>query len=176
MELPFKFKRIPTIGDGSCFIHSVLGACNKKYQNLNRMEKINMVREIRNLIGDYLEKGDIYDKLSRGSLKEFSQYLPEVDKKNMVKYMKSNSWINYLYIELLSKLFDINIYIVYNLHTSNNLYKLGDNELLYNSKLNSIFINYIDDTHFETLNLLTENGWKSFFSSSKKKYPVCPSL
>ena len=39
---------------------------------------------------------------------------------------------------------------------------------MYNKDRNSIFINYINELHFETLEIYTKNGWKSFFSKNSQ--------
>ena len=167
--LPFIFKRIYTIGDGSCFIHALLGACNENYKNMNTKSKISIVRKMRILISQYIENSNIYKELSRGNLEEFSKFVPEVNKNNMINYMKGNGWINYIYIELFSKLFNINIFIISNLKKNKGeLYKLGDDDIMYNKDRNSIFINYINELHFETLEIYTKNGWKSFFSKNSQ--------
>ena len=125
-----------------------------------------MVRRLRLLLGNYLEKSDIYDKLSRGELNEISNFVIEAKKEYMIRYIKSNSWITYHYIEMISNIFNINIFIINN--GKNTIYNFGDNELLYSDKRNSIFINYIDQAHFETLTIRTKDGNKTYFSPDSK--------
>lgn len=165
-KLPFKFIPISTIGDGSCFIHALLQACNKTYNKLDKNNKMLMVRRLRILIGNHLEKSDMYDNLSRGELKEISNFVFEAKKEYMIRYIRSNNWITYHYIELISIIFNINIFIVNN--DKNTLYNFGDDELLYKKNRNSIFINYIDQAHFETLAVRTKDGNKTFFSPDSK--------
>ena len=165
-KLPFHFIKKNTIGDGSCFLHALLQACNREYSKLNHNERILMVRRLRLLLGNYLQTSDIYDKLSRGELKEISNFVFEAKKEFMVKYLKSNNWITYHYIEMISNIFNVNIFIINN--GKNTLYNFGDNELLYKKDRNSIFINYIDQAHFETLAINTPGGQKTYFSPKSK--------
>jgi len=161
-KLPFNFIPISTIGDGSCFLHALLQSCNKTYNKLDLNHKKLMVRKLRLLMGNYLENSDIYGRLSRGELEEISNFVMETKKDYMVKYIKSDSWITYHYIEMISNIFNINIFIINN--GKNTIYNFGDNELLYNKKRNSIFINYIDQAHFESLAVRTKDGRKTYFS------------
>ena len=82
-KLPFNFKKINTIGDGSCFLHSILQAFSKKYIKSSNNERRKIVRELRTNISKYLDETNIYDKLSRGQLKEICEVIPLMKKENM---------------------------------------------------------------------------------------------
>ena len=113
-----------------------------------------MVRNLRSAISDHIQESDIYDQLSRGELKEISKK----------KYINSNQWISYHFVELISKVLDLNIFII--THNTNTIYNLGDNEIYYKKNRNSVFINYINQAHFETLGIKTPDGLKTLFSPS----------
>lgn len=163
-KLPFSFSSYSTIGDGSCFLHSIMMAFNKTYIKSNSSQRRKMVRNLRSAISDYIQESDIYDQLSRGELKEISKFVPLMDKENMKKYINSNQWISYHFVELISKVLDLNIFII--THNTNTIYNLGDNEIYYKKNRNSVFINYINQAHFETLGIKTPDGLKTLFSPS----------
>ena len=87
--------RITTIGDGSCFFHSVLRAFSKTYLELNTIQdRIAYSKILRNLLADSLMEIDsngkmLYDNLSKGNLREFSKYSPEYELGNLVSELKS---------------------------------------------------------------------------------------
>ena len=161
-KLPFDFVAKYTIGDGSCFLHAVLMAFNKTYIKYNDSQRRKMVRNLRHAISNYIEESDIYTQLSRGELKEISKFVPLMDKENMKKYINSNKWISYHFVELISKVLDLNIFII--THNTNTIYNLGDDEIYYKKNRNSVFINYINQVHFETLGISTPDGIKTLFS------------
>ena len=159
-QLPFPFVPKPTIGDGSCFLHAILQSCSVQYLALNTEDRIKMVRKLRHDLSQALDDTDIYDNLSRGELKEISESVPEMKKENMKRFLNSNSWITYHFVEMISTLFNINIYVV---NTNKTLYNLGDDEIMYNKNRNSVFIRYHENVHFETLGVDTPDGVKTFF-------------
>ena len=161
-KLPFIFIAQNTIGDGSCFLHAVLMAFNKTYINSNNSERRKIVRKLRGAISDYIEESEIYSELARGELEEISKFVPMMTKKNMRNYINSNKWISQHFVELISKVLDLNIFIISN--GTNTLYNLGDDEIYYKKNRNSVFINYINEAHFETLGVKTSQGVKTFFS------------
>ena len=157
------FKRINTIGDGSCFLHSILYCFNKTYNEINQNDKITYVRKIRYCLSQCLEENNyaIYNSLSREEIGEISKFIPELQIENMKAYLNSNNWLNIFFLELISTLFDIDIYII-DSHTKD-LYKTGDKEIYY-KKRNSVIIYYIRDTHFESVSVTTDDGDKTFFT------------
>ena len=110
------FKIIKAIGDGSCMFHAILQAFNKTYNSLDYKEKIYMVKEFRKDLSDVLTEKingkTIYDNLSRGQLKEISKNYSPVSLKNMKKDLKGNKWGDYRFLELLSEILELNIFIV----------------------------------------------------------------
>lgn len=167
-ELNYEFVRIPTIGDGSCLLHALLYCCSGEYIKKDRKERMKMVRELRIDLANILDfkiidDKTIYQTLSRGELEEISKNVKEVDKKYMQRHLKSPAWLTASYIELLSLMFNINIiFISFN---TKKIYKTGDKELLFQDR-NTIFINYIEQGHFESLGIMTDDGMKTYFSKN----------
>ena len=159
-----EFIRIPALGDGSCMFHSILQAFNKTYIDSDNREKQRIVRQVRNDLSDILDKkiGDsvCYDQLSRGSLKTFSKYVPEASLKNMKTALKGSDWGDYRFLELLSNIFEIDIYVFDK--NKGDLYNTGDDELFYKNR-DSIIILNSSNVHFDTVGLKTKNGIRTLF-------------
>lgn len=163
----FEFQVISAIPDGSCMFHSILQAFNKTYNTLDNNGKKLMVREFRNNLSDVLtEEVDgeiIYNKLSRGELKEFSKFYPPASLKDMQRDLKNNTWGDFRFLELLSSILDLNIFIID--RTESDVYQTGDPELLYEDR-DSIIILNTNNIHFDTLGLKTNRGLKTLFNKN----------
>ena len=144
------FKIIKAIGDGSCMFHAILQAFNKTYNSLDYNGKIHMVKEFRKDLSDVLTENingkTIYDNLSRGQLKEISKSYSPVSLKNMKKDLKGNTWGDYRFLELLSEILELNIFIVD--HNTKKLYETGDSELLYKKNRDYIILLNTNNIHF----------------------------
>lgn len=155
---------IPTIGDGSCLIHSILQAFSKTYNNLKSdNEKMILVKETRFNLSEILDlevekEKTVYQFLSRGEMKELSKEIKLLDINNLKNYLKSNQYLTFHFIELLSEIFDINIIIISS--KEKDLYHTGDNELLIKKNRDCIIINYIDQHHFETISINNKTIFK----------------
>ena len=109
----------------------------------------------------------IYDTLSKGTLREFSENVTDYSLNNMQKELKTNSAVDNVYIELVSNVFDIDIYI-FNL-TKEDIYLTGTDFNLYYKERNSIFIGYIEPFgensvgHFEVIGLKNNGNINTFF-------------
>ena len=158
-----KFNRLHTIGDGSCFLHSILQSFNEKYNTASTIEKMKYVKKIRYFLAECLSENNnqIYNSLSRNEIEEIAKYVPDLKIENMQRYLKSRNWLNIFFLELISNIFDIDIYII-DSHTKD-LYKTGDKEIYY-KKRDSIIIYYIRDAHFESVSVTTEDGDFTLFS------------
>ena len=166
-NLIYDFKPISTIGDGSCLIHSILQAFSKDYNKLKKdIEKSQLAREVRYHLSEILEyqieDKNIYQYLSRGELQELSKIIPEANLEYMKRYLNSNNFLTFQYVELLSEIFDINIIFIS--QKEKDIYHSGDNKLLFKKNRETIFVNYIDQAHFETI----EINKKTIFNNKDK--------
>lgn len=157
---------IPTIGDGSCLIHSVLQAFNTDYQKMTSSERMKLAKNVRkdlSAVLDYkLKSGStVYQNLSRGELGGMSEEIDEASMDYMKDYLDSRQYLTFHYIELLSEIFDLNIIIVS--QKEKDFYYTGDHELLI-KKRDTIFVNYIDQTHFETMGLSNGSYFTTLFN------------
>lgn len=161
----YEFKIITAIADGSCMFHSILQAFNKTYNTLDNTGKKNMVREFRNNLSDVLSEEldgvKIYDTLSRGELKEFSNFYPPASLNAMQRDLRSNTWGDIRFLELLTSILDLNIFIIDKYKSD--VYHTGDPELLYKHR-DSIIILNINNVHFDTIGVETKSGLKTLFN------------
>lgn len=73
----YHFTRLDTIGDGSCFFHSVLMCiCDNNYNNCSTKDKMTMVKKVRQHLADNLLM-DTWEALNEGKLmiKEINSFL-----------------------------------------------------------------------------------------------------
>lgn len=154
-DLSYNFVPISTIGDGSCLIHAILQAFSKEYNDLNNpISKSFLAREVRFHLSEVLdlkidEEKTVYQELSRGELEEFSKMDPGAKLENMKRQLNSSEFLTFHFVELLSEIFDINIIFIS--QKEKDFYYSGDSELLIKKNRDSIFINYIDQAHYETI-------------------------
>jgi len=162
----FNYSLVPlyTIGDGNCLIHAVLGSCNYKYQNSNKIEKKKIAWQLRKdmaeLLNVKINGKNFYQKLSRGQLEDISKDIPEVKKEYMQAHLLSKAWLTSVYLELLSIIFNINIVLVS--AKEEDFYRLGDKNLLFQDR-HTILINYIHQSHYESIAIEINNELKTLF-------------
>jgi hypothetical protein len=173
-ELDFDFVRIGAIGDGSCMFHSILQGFNKSYINSSVQDKIKITRQFRNDLSEILvEKinGKVcYKALSRGSLEDFSKVVPETSLENMKRSLSSNEWGDVRFLELISNVLNVDIYVIWS--ETKDIYNLGDKDLYYKNR-DSIIILNSGNFHFDTIGLKTKNGNRTLFD---KNEPVIKQL
>ena len=175
-DLDITFKTLDTIGDGSCLIHAVLQAFSKDYNLLNNgFEKSKLVKEVRYHFSEILslpsptkKDKNIYQTLSRGELENIGQEINEAKIEYMKKYLDSRHFLTLQYVELISEIFDINIIFISS--SDNSIYQSGDHELLFKKNRDTVFIYYIEETHFETITIGNKTLFKSDSEIIKKVY------
>lgn len=153
--------RLDTIGDGSCLLHAIFQGFNSYYCELKQDKKSEFIREFRHVLSLHLDVDKNYENLSRGQIQEISKFVPEMSKTNMKNYLNSRNWLNIFFIEYISEILDLDIYIL-DSHTKK-IYKTGDNEIYFKNR-KSVIIYYIRDLHFETIGIETPDGIKTLFS------------
>jgi hypothetical protein len=70
-DIDFNLVRTGTVGEGSCFFHSILKAINPEYYNASIDEKIKLASKLRQEISEYLTL-EKYKKISDGILAKIS--------------------------------------------------------------------------------------------------------
>lgn len=154
---------LPTIGDGSCMLHAIFQSFNQHYINFkDDYDKMLMVHHFRKYLAEQLDNDKNYEKLSRGEITEISNFLPQLNKENMKRYLNSSKWLNIFFLEYISNILDLDIYIYDD--TTKNIYKTGDDEIYFKNR-RSVIIRYYREAHFETICVSTPEGNKTLFSS-----------
>lgn len=163
-ELPYDFVVLNTIGEGSCLLHSILQGFNKTYLHSSNTERRKIVKNLRFYLSKVLDekekKSTYYNNLSRGEIGEISKFVPSLKKENMEKYLNSYNWLDQRFLELISNQLNIDI-LIYDQY-KNNFYITGDNEIYLKGR-NTVLINYLSETHFETMGVIN-NKINTFFS------------
>lgn len=165
-NLPHTFVIFDTIGDGSCFLHSILMCFNKKYRKSNIKERQGIVDQLRRDLADVLyEKNEedktYYEILSRGEITELSKFIARMKQDVMSHYLKTRRWLDIFYLEMISNHLDIDI-IIYD-EFDKKFYNTGDLEI-YHKGRNTIFINYQREAHFEAMGIKLDKI-RTFFDS-----------
>ena len=153
---------ISTIGDGSCFFHSVLRAFNTDYIKAKSItDRVNMARTFRNALADLLEEIDpltgrnYYAGLNNGELEKISGGVKEYSLAGLQKELRSSASVDNIYQELISNCLNKDIYIIDGL--KKDMYHVGSAFPLYYKGRNSILI-YYTPGHFEVVGLKHSNG------------------
>lgn len=179
-NLPYEFIKFDTIGDGSCLIHSVLYCFNKTYRKENTRGRLKIAYELRKNLSDVLEEKredgkTYYEILSRGEIKELSNFQPRLKLEFMKQYLKSHRWMDIFFLELLSD--QLNLDILFYDESKQEFYQTGDLEI-YHKNRNTILINYQNEYHFEAMGVKLGENYTVFspdcdiIKDIKKEYYV----
>ena len=164
-SLDEEFVRINTIGDGSCMFHAILQCFNKTYINSNTEDKIKIIKQFRKDLSNILDEdmgSDIcYNQLSRGKLKEISSDIPDVSLENMKNDLDSSDWGDIRFLEFISNILNINVFIIYS--GNNDLYQTGESDLYIKNRDSIIVYNNLN-VHFESIGLKSKNTIRTLFS------------
>lgn len=163
-----EFIRISAIGDGSCMFHSILQAFNKTYIESPNKEKRLICRTFRddlsNILDENINGAICYNQLSRGELQEIAKSVPEASLQNMKRTLKSNDWGDFRFLELISNILNLNIFIISN--DTKSLYITGDHELFIKNRDSIIILNE-SNIHFDTVGIKTKNGIRTLFGNNE---------
>lgn len=156
---------IHSMGDGSCFFHSILRAFNRQYIESSREERAKMAAMTREYLADALEEIDpktnktYYEGLSAGNLAELGKNYEPASLQFLQKLLRSKHSVSHEFHEAISNFFNLDIYILF--RNTKDVYILDSNpELLYKKRL-SIFILYSqggDEGHYDVIGIKNSNG------------------
>jgi hypothetical protein len=152
-----------TIADGSCFFHAILMSFFEPYQ-LNTIDRYTFVKELRTDLSKKLDSPidsndpnslTYYDKLSKGTLKEFAKAVPKYSLDNMKAHLNSYSYVGNQYLEFISDMFDCDIYILD--VEKQNIYMTGDDYTILYKDRKSVVLGY-KNNHYELIGVQSSNG------------------
>jgi len=165
----FDLTVIKVPGDGSCFFHAVCRAFYIPYitETFNGVytPKREIVSSLRKSLAEKLEEKNpsgviLYDRLSRGNLRERSKETPDNSLENMKKIIADyDNWVGLEVLELVSEILEKDIYILDK--KTRDLYKTADRELLYKER-ESIVILY-SNNHFDCIGVANGSQVNTFF-------------
>lgn len=154
--------RIRTIGDGSCYIHAIIGAyCLPyivgKYKG-RPLDRRQFVRRLRHELSLILP--DYYEKLSRGQLQQMSSDMPRYGLTAMQRLMNSNEALDNIFAEFVSDFLNKDIYVLDD--ATMDVYRSGyDSDILCKNR-DSVVLLYVQN-HYETVGLQTNKGIMTLF-------------
>ena len=111
-----------TIPDGSSILHALLMSISKEYK-MNKINRKDMVKNLRDNLSTKLstsgtpytfsngKQSTYYEELSGGRYKKLSKNIKKLSLENMMAELKSNAYIDDIYIEYISNVLNHDIYI-----------------------------------------------------------------
>jgi hypothetical protein len=169
-DLDYDFVKIDAIGDGSCMFHSIMQCFNRSYIQSSTGKKMTIIKKLREDLANILNEKispsvtTVYDELSRGELKNMSSENPSLSLTNMEKSLNSSEWGDTRFLELVSNILKINIFVIYKREKYNTLYQLGDSEIYIKENRESIIIYNSSNVHFDSVGLISKDGVRTLFS------------
>lgn len=149
--------RLPAIGDGSCFFHSILLGVSDSYSSLSDRDKRRMASNLRRKLSEELDE-EKYKSLSNGELENISKSLKkhiDLSLDGLKGELDSNNFVGQEFIELVSNELDIDIYIID--IDKGDLYRLGDTNI-YLKNRPSVILGYSERASHYDLIGLKESG------------------
>ena len=146
--------------DNNCFFHSIMLGIIKEYRNCSNsdglpVDRYSLVMGFRKTLSELLDQ--LYDKLSRGALREYSNAVPEYNLENLKKTVKGANCVGLEVLELTSIVLDINI-VILDVDTLD-VYMTGDHELLNSRNSGYVILLYNRKrVHYELVGLKTNEG------------------
>ena len=147
--------------DGNCLYSCIATAFNFKNLNLDLNAS-----SIRNKLADNISNELFNDIISIYRILKLSDDFDEewdpcnissLDHfKELIRNGQDNYWGDHICIQLIEKIFDINIIILNN----NNIYNTGS---IYNINKKSIILLYINDNHFQLIGYFNNNNMNTLF-------------
>ena len=138
------------IDDGSCFFHCIVDSFYKPYQ-LGEIDKKEYITTLRKDFANALTT-DIYEKLSRGQLREFSKKVPGYSLTDFKTILDSRQFVDNRFNEYISNVINKDIYIID--YENKNVYITGkDDDILYKNR-DSIVMVWINKNHFDLAGVL----------------------
>ena len=161
LDLPWydNLIRINSLSNGDCYFHSILMSFNPEYKKATCIkERIHMAKKLRHDLANRLEEVDpetgliVYDTLSRGKLKEFGEFVPCYSLTNLKALLRSNNSVDYVFNELVSNEFDIDIYIINYAKKEVNLVD-HEADILYKNRDSVVLLFLPGSEHYELVGL-----------------------
>ena len=161
--------------DGSCLFHSVLRAFNLDYVKSDTVKRNQLAIRTRHLLANALVSIDpkngltYYQTLANGNLAALGREFDDYSLGRLQKMLYSTNSVGNEFIEALSDIFDLDIYIIDTY--KKDVYILGNNSELHYKNRRSIVLAYTqiqdkhyDDGHYDVIGLNTSKGLYTLFA------------
>ena len=162
--------------DGNCFFQCIANAMNE-----NEQHSFYDHNDIRNKIADSITEEqynilmDAYTAMKDANDfdEEWNPYDIQCldDFKEQLKQSGHNYWGDYLLLQIIINLFQLNIFILNSNSFSNN-YSIYNTLQEYNPEYNSIFLMYEDECHFKLVGYFEDGKMISYFHSKNIPYEL----
>lgn len=113
---------LPSYGDGSCLVHSILMAVCLRYRDAvvqkNHQTRVEMARKLRNDMADILAntnpngKGTYYETIANGAYPSFAEHNPEFELKAIQAHLRSNEQMWEWSVGIIEEVLNIQVYII----------------------------------------------------------------
>lgn len=150
----------------SCYFHAVLRAYNESYiENENVDYRTGMARTLRNLLAEKLDSRNIqgeriYDLLSQGTFKSYSEAVPEYSLDQMISMLTGNEQVDHRFQELLCEVLELDIYMVDG--KTRDIYRLCNEEIYIKNRPSVVLI--YEPGHYSLLGRPDEDRVMTKFS------------
>lgn len=172
-----------TLGNGSCFIHSIVAVTDSRYQSMSIPQKQALVVSHRKILGDYYSNIDNYNSLVDSEVRsaEIKEYNPKITTEvalnvshaQYINYLKSNHTLSLQDCLILASAYKINIIII-TTHADESYMPFDGfarTGIPYNPEYGSMIVIHTggrDNGHFETVGInMPKSGYRCTYFHSK---------
>jgi hypothetical protein len=165
--------RIAAIGDGSCFIHSVLKSYSTPYANNPSVKnRVDLALGLRRDLAYTLQLPDpentimrLYDSFNGGIFPELAKSDPNFTLDNLQRTINSSGWLGDEIFEYATQRLGVNVIVM--TPTSNNLVRESGGDIDQLRSPFNIFIGHVGECHYETLGIYIEGeGIRTVFDGN----------
>lgn len=175
---------LPTAGDGSCALHAIVQAFHPSYQAGRNVDgsPVNrhaFVRMFRDELAEMLDKPSEgnsgptwYERLSRGTLSDFSKAtkgvdeVPDLSMAGFIAHLRSSEWLGQEIVEYVGSVLKIAIFVLLEDRNgvTRGLYSLGKDSDVYYKGVKAVIIVSHSNDHFSTVGRReSDGGVRTFF-------------
>lgn len=148
----FDLWTVGVLGDGSCFLHSILYAINAKYRTMNNEDRKKIVMGVRRDLA-LLFTEEVYQSIADGNTAQLGRdnnsFSYDVLKNGLLDY---GHWFGIEFLQFVSNVFVINIQLVWWRDNKMQVYKsAGEQKLLFQKGRNTIILFWQGQNHFQPI-------------------------
>ena len=148
----FDLWTVGVLGDGSCFLHSILYAINAKYRTMSTEERKKIVLGVRRDLA-LLFTEEVYQSIGDGNTAQLGRdnnsFSYDVLKNALLDY---GHWFGVEFLQFVSNVFGINIQLIWWRNNKMEVYKhAGEQKLLFQKGRNTIILFWQGQNHFQPI-------------------------